>query len=485
MFDSDPLASLALLALAGLAILALRRLHLQAIADLEVGGMPRQMANIIFWVAMGHVGFFMLVPAILRPLTGWAEDLDLGVTRSEIVYVYLIEVVSFAMWAAGFVFVWRGRWYAAIVRQQGGPDEKMAADARLFLGLVLALGVWRTIDIYLFGGALGFDPDKNDFQSRWGWLVGPVADMSGTVVGFYVLALGRARVGQVVWALGLGSAALFAATRGTGGARGSVIWPLLWWLLLILLYRRRREWLRLSLPAIAILVPLLVYNEYFRETMPDVATQPGFLIREKMAVLASENARRSSVIDSSAYRLGCASRYAVAFVRMWESDRGAYWNPIANTLYAPVPRRFYLDKPWPTSLRGDQYSAGMYLCVSEFTAFQNFTMTEFLTGAHAYWEFGWAGVFGISLAGGIVLALIAGLLCKMGLAGPAMVFLFFKPWGYNNPKLWFSDLMLEIVQIGPVTLVLWSISHYLRRPRLDGEPGTVHRDTPAASGKAD
>jgi hypothetical protein len=55
------------------------------------------------------------------------------------------------------------------------------------------------------------------------------------------------------------------------------------------------------------------------------------------------------------------------------------------------------------------------------------------------------------------------LLCRTGMAAPAMIFLFFKPWGYNNPKLWFSDLMLEVVQIGPITIVLWKIAHFLRR----------------------
>jgi hypothetical protein len=155
---------------------------------------------------------------------------------------------------------------------------------------------------------------------------------------------------------------------------------------------------------------------------------------------------------------------------MWETDRGAHWHPIVNTLYAPLPRRFFPDKPWPTSLNGDPLSTGMFMCVSEFTAFENFSMTEFLTGAHAYWEFGWAGVLGISLVGGMLLALIAGLLCKMGLAGPGMIFFFFKPWGYNNPKLWFSDLMLEIVQIAPITFVLWKISRFLTRRRDTNVP---------------
>jgi hypothetical protein len=479
MFDSEPLASLALLALATLTITVLRRFHVQAVADLPVGGVSRQMANIIFLVAMGHVGLFMLIPAVLRPLTGWADDLDLGVNRSEIVYVYLIELVSFATWAGGFVLVWRGRGLAENARQQGNADEKMGGDARLFLIMVLGLGIWRLVDIYVFGGSPVFDPDKSDFQARWGWLVGPLADLSGTVVGLYVLALGRAKVGRALWSLALIGVAAFAATIGSNGIRGTAIWPLFWWMLLVALHRKRREWIRLTLPALAILVPLFLYNEYYREKLPGVATQSGLAIGEKLAALRSGEAEASDLIGSSAFRLGCASRYSVAFVRMWQTDRGALWNPIANTLYAPLPRRFFPDKPWPTSLRGDQYSAGMYLCVSEFTPFQNFTMTEFLTGSHAYWEFGWAGVFGLSLVGGMVLAFIAGLLRKMGAAGPAIVLLFFKPWGYNNPKLWFSDLMLEIVQIGPATFLLWTVSRHFGRPGRDSRTETPEGSAPA------
>jgi len=485
MFDSDPLASLTLLALASLTIIVLRRFHVQAVADLAVGGVPRQTANIIFLVAMGHVGLFMLLPAVLRPITGWADDLDLGVSRSEIVYVYLVELVSFATWAAGFVLVWRGRGLAASARQRGSPDDKMGADARLFLAMVLGLGLWRIVDIFAFGGSPTFDPDKSDFQTRWGWLVGPLADSSGTVIGLYVLALGRAKAGRVLWSLALIGVFAFAATIGSSGVRGTAIWPLFWWMLLVVLHRRRQEWIWLTLPALAVLVPLFLYNEYYRDTVPEVTTQSGLAIGDKLAALRSGEAKASNLIDSSAFRLGCASRYSVAFLRMWQTDRAALWNPIANTLYAPLPRRFFPDKPWPTSLRGDQYSAGMYLCVSEFTPFQNFTMTEFLTGSHAYWEFGWAGVFGLSLAGGLVLAFIAGLLCRMGLAGPAMVFLFFKPWGYNNPKLWFSDLMLEIVQIRPITLSLWALSRFLRRPRHDSRPEIPEESTSLPSGGAD
>jgi len=463
MFDSDPLASLAILAISLLTLVILRRFHLRAVAGLPDGGVARQMANIIFIVAMGHVCLFMLVPSVLRPVTGWADDFELDIARSEIVYVYLIEIASFAIWAAGFTFVWRGRWLAAAEREPGGPNSKLSAEGRLFLGMVLILGVWRLVDIFVTGG--GFvnpNLERDDFGARWGWLVGCLADLSGTAVGFYVLALGRHRVGKMAWTLAIIGALAFALSFGAMGVRGAQVWPLLWWVLLIVLYRPRRDWPRLLLPAFVLLVLLFVFSEYIKETLGS-ATLSGADLSQKVAMLSSQEASASDPIGSTAFRLGCASRYSVGFTRMWETGRGAFWNPIANTLYAPLPRRFFPDKPWPTSLRGDQYSAGMYLCVAEFTPFANYTMTEFLTGSHAYWEFGWPGVVGLSLAGGMILGFIAALLCRMGLAGPAMIFLFFKPWGYNNPKLWFSDLMLEITQIVPIMLVLWMLSRFVTR----------------------
>jgi hypothetical protein len=292
--------------------------------------------------------------------------------------------------------------------------------------------------------------------------VGSTADLSGTVVGFYILALGRHRVGKTVWALAIIGVVAFALTFGATGVRGAQVWPLLWWILLVLLHRPRRDWPRLVLPAFVLLVPLFIFSEYVKETLGS-ATYAGADLSQKVATLRSQEASTSDPIGSTAFRLGCASRYAVGFTRMWETGRGAFWNPIANTIYAPLPRRFFPSKPWPTSLNGDQYSAGMYLCVAEFSAFTNYTMTEFLTGSHAYWEFGWPGVVGLSLAGGIVLGIIAVLLSRMGLAGPAMIFLFFKPWGYNNPKLWFSDLMLEVTQIVPIMLALWMLSRFVTR----------------------
>lgn len=492
MFDSDPLAALALLVLASVAIAFLYYSRQQALFGLRPNSVAHLMANITFGVSLGHVAIYMVIPAILRPITGWADDLELGIDRSEVVFVYLIETTSFAVWAAGFVLVWRRRWFGLAEQeqrgqQQSGHGEMMDTEARLFLGMVLGLSVWRTIDMWAFGGSLQtVSLDESDFQARWGWLVGPLADKGGAVVGLFVLALGRAKVGTVLWILAAVAVAIYAATFGTTGVRGAAVWPLMWWILLVALRRGRRAWFRSALPAVALLVPLVVFNEYFKDALQQrSAAGPSLDLGGKLASLKGEEAKSSSVLDSSATRLGCASRFSVGFVRMWDSGRGAYWHPIVNTLYAPLPRRFFPDKPAPTSLTGDQFTMGMYLCVTEFTAFQNYSMTEFLTGAHAYWEFGWVGVVGISLVGGMLLALIASLLCRMGLAGPGMIFFFFKPWGYNNPKLWFSDLMLEIVQIAPITFVLWRLSTFLTKRLSANAPVSATSDVGHRSGAVD
>ena len=178
-------------------------------------------------------------------------------------------------------------------------------------------------------------------------------------------------------------------------------------------------------------------------------------VSERIATLQDAPRESANLAEAIESRIGATSRYSVGFVRMWERGRRAYWAPIANSAWAPVPRLFYPDKPWPTSADGDQYSSGMYLCVGEIHRRENYTMTEFLTGSHAYWEFGWAGVIGLSAVAGAFIASCIRFTGRMsGAAAPALL-LFFKPWGYNNPKLWVSDIVLELVQIVPALLALW------------------------------
>ena len=77
---------------------------------------------------------------------------------------------------------------------------------------------------------------------------------------------------------------------------------------------------------------------------------------------------------------------------------------------------------------------------------QWWNMTEFLTSAHAYWEFGIIGLIIITIISVLYISLIVRFLLKIHVLGIPIILLFFKPWGYNEPKIWLYEIPLQIFQ---------------------------------------
>jgi hypothetical protein len=408
--------------------------------------------DITFFVAIGHVVLFMLVPGMLRLANDWKADIDVLVTPEEILVVYLIELASFLIWGGVLLATSRSpRLSAAPISATGTADSV----TRIFLVLIMTVGIVITAEMVLnrstvdsgrFGAA-----DAKTLTDRYLWPLSPLGLQSGSVVGCYVLARGRKTFGGLTWLVAAIALVLYLATFGLSGVRGALVWPVLWTILILRVFASRRRWLWSAMPLLAGVVALVFVQGAvlgLRNAGSDATVSEK--IDEFKATGGSDDP-----LDTVEFRLGSASRYSVGFVRMWDAGDGAEWRPIANTLYAPFPRAFMPQKPWPTSRDGDEYSMGMYLIMSEIHHRTSFSMTEFLTGCHAYWEFGAVGVLLLSAVAGFYARFAMWFSSRFRHAGPAILLYFFKPWGYNNPKLWVSDIMLELVQLVPAALLLW------------------------------
>lgn len=460
------LAPLLLLGLTAAVVVVLRVAWLR---DSKARAGDRGVA-LTFHIAIGHVIIFMLLPAVLRFAFDWHSDRAVHVAPSEVVYVYFIELVSFTCWAFGFVAL------RSLLPPGGTPSKDPVAGRteKLFLFLMLGVGALRAAEM-LFSrqvlvsgeGVLGATSATSD---RFFWPLLPATTLSGTVVACYVLARGRQFFGTAVWGAAVGGLVLYVASFGLSGVRGALMWPAVWSTLVVRLYRPR-----LTAVTVLALVAFLAFFSAFQDSylaLRDVDRSAS--TAERLTSLRETNDESQGLGASAEQRLGAASRYSVGFVRMWERGRSAGWKPIANSLWAPLPRLFFPDKPWPTSVDGDQYTSGMYLCVTEVHQSVNFTMTEFLTGAHAFWEFGWVGVIALSLVAGAYAAFGVGFAARLGSAGPPVLLLFFKPWGYNNPKMWISDVVLELTQLVPAVLALWLCAKVIARLTAS----SVNRDHP-------
>ena len=112
------------------------------------------------------------------------------------------------------------------------------------------------------------------------------------------------------------------------------------------------------------------------------------------------------------------------------------------------PRSINPDKPQPsTTIPDDEFSQGMYQIVKEITQDLANNMTEFPTGGHFYWEFGIFGVIVLSAISALYITLCLRLFSHFGLFAIPLMVAAFKPWGYMDPKIWVSDLIIQIYQI--------------------------------------
>ena len=174
--------------------------------------------------------------------------------------------------------------------------------------------------------------------------------------------------------------------------------------------------------------------------------------------VSSEKKGERSAIDEIEWRFGASSRMSATFIRMYDRGDGAGLNPILNSVRGFLPRSIDPDKPIPSTVDGsDIYTQGMYFIYREVYGYDTYSMTEFSSGGHAYWELGLLGVILLPLVSGVYIGLCAYHFQRLGIISLALMMAIFKPFGYVDPKIWVSDVALQLYQlILPLTL-LWLI----------------------------
>ncbi len=174
-----------------------------------------------------------------------------------------------------------------------------------------------------------------------------------------------------------------------------------------------------------------------------------------------------TLVEEAEWRLGASMRNGTGFIKMYNRGELAGFNPIKNSLLGFLPRSINETKPIPSTLDGnDIYSQGMYLVWREIHGYNTYTMVEFPTGAHFYWEFGWLGVIVLSLISGFYIGTCIIFFGEIGFFAIALLLGIFKPWGFVEPKIWVSDIALQCYQIIlPLLLLvfLYKLFYFLKK----------------------
>jgi hypothetical protein len=267
--------------------------------------------------------------------------------------------------------------------------------------------------------------------------------------------LGYARWGKKYAAVGLLGLIVTLATNPT---RGALVYILVFFLFTAYnLARNKRKMLSVSLAIFFSVAALYVSIG----GLPQISfSKNGYGSLSLQLGINEEKKGDRTALEEIEWRFGAASRMSIGFLHMYNRGDDAGINPIKHSFLGFLPRSLNPEKPIPSSVDPyDIYSQGMYLIYREAYGYNTFSMVEFSTGGHAYWEFGWLGVLILPFIAGVYIGLCAHYFSFFGAAGSAIILIVFKPFGYMDPKIWVSDIAMQIYQvIVPIffLVLMWS-----------------------------
>jgi hypothetical protein len=278
-------------------------------------------------------------------------------------------------------------------------------------------------------------------------------------VGVFLVGIGIRNAGPILWFIGLVVTVLAAVSAVTMGSRGQIIALALYFLFMYLVVNRAVGVLLLSISLI--ITVGISYN-----AMTFVRADTGYRdvgMEQKLSAMISELGRgrnEGDLLAALEYRFGEASRRSVAFLRLVAAGKSAGLAVIKSALWAPLPRRFFPDKPLLGSVDGTKEGMGMH--VIHWTMDGTANMSEFYTGVHAYWELGIAGVVCLSAFSALFIFACIKIFASCGTAAlPLMMVALKPPW--LEPKLWTSEAISDAIKTLAPLLIVWCVMSALNR----------------------
>lgn len=430
--------------------------------------------DLVAYFALSKLLLYFLLPAFLRMISDWKYEKEVGVMPYEMAMVYTIEFISYVFWMTT-VFVITELCYSrrelkkrkknsiAVKTLPGRLEQKQISlenHAKWFM--VILCGLYLFFFPYTYDRAL--QPEGLAIFIKHAVM------RAGAVVGLYLFSLDRRRIGNLPLFLGIIITPLSLMYGFAIGVRGLVIGPAMWLFFLYLVTRKKRV---LFISIIGFLT-IMVFYDVMHDYKLGLQFKPGSDQQSPIQVIQrfidvrrfrkpgdSPSSKGHNLLSSMEFRFGEVSRMSVAFVRVYNAGQAAGWAPIKSSLYAPLPRRFFPGKPEPGSVDGTKEGMGMYM-IQAVMRKAPWSMSDFFTGVHAYWELGLIGVVLFSVLSGIFIVFCTNYFGRFGLAGLPLMMVALKPW-WNEPKLWISEIILDVVHILIPLILIW----YLIRFGLD------------------
>ena len=409
--------------------------------------------KLFFYINIYKLFFNGVIVDILRIFSGGTQNQKYDVASFEILNVVMIDFISNIIYFSFFTFL-----LFLFVKKKEKINLKISLEKQLSVLTVISI---LTIGTYLF---------RTFFQEKL-WLFNSAINFIGPICAVLTCFLALKLKKYFLFSIGTLTLIIIIFFTILNGLRGSIFGI---GILILLFSYIEFDTKTLKKVLLAGIIPvILVYNisvnlssikyaivEAAANNTYDFSNYNGYLNFAK-GYFANDpkikkiKTKSKPILEEFEFRFGAPTLFSVGFLRLVERNDYAYAQPILNSFYSFLPRQLFTsEKPWPSSSDGSEKSMGMYKCVSEIVGTQKKTfMTDFSVASHFYWEFGWLGVFFLSLIPAIYNIIIFSISRFKSYVGVVLFLVSFKPF-YFYTKLWISEIITMIPTIILPTLLL-------------------------------
>ena len=384
--------------------------------------------DLLLFICFVKIGLYYCLPSITHAISCWKPVYEEAVSPWEVTIVYLIEFVSY------LIFIYTIQLY--IKRKK--PNITISEDKSsnwFIIGLLGLAALYYVNSISVKG------EEASTLDSFW--FIMPFVRNCGIFLILYIITIGTKIFSKLIVFCAIITLIPYLAFAITAGVRSLLVWPIVF--LMYFTYKYNKEKLKIFLP---IGLASVILMSLFQDSLVAMRGQDARAL-EKVANMKSSNNISDTfekLFEEIDYRFGAMTTYGVGYVRLVQQGKSAGLNPIVNSLYAPLPRRFFENKPIACSYDGTEYGQGMYMAMEAASKNVTYSMTEPATGAHAYWELGILGIIILSIIPAIYVMFCIGSFRRFGILAIPLFLVIFK-CEYLEPKLWVSCIILQFFQV--------------------------------------
>lgn len=406
--------------------------------------------DLIFFFIIVKIVMHYAIPSVLRVASGFQFEDAVNVEPINLIVVYVVEAVSLFIWWSS---LWFFSYFAPTFPKYKNTFELLSTKRALtkvaFIVISFGFIYSRLVSIFELPAPIFYEVFKSLFF------------YGGLAVGPFLLVMGRKIQGKSFVALGCLVTVFALISLPT---RGALIYTFLY-IGFLAFFVLRSFALNFALGFGFIFLCLIFFfgsglprASVYLDESGDISVEQG---------INTKKLEGRSVLEEVEWRFGASTKMSTAFYQMYNRGDSAGINPIKHSFMGFLPRSLNPDKPIPSTLvADDEYTQGMYLISREVNGYDTYSMVEFSTGGHFYWEFGALGVIILSFLSAFYIFATSFFYSCFGALSLPMVLTLFKPWGYVDPKIWISDAVLQIYQVFlPFVLLVFLIQFgfYLKR----------------------